>query len=110
MSLRFISCQKGHPLLLHEGYVFRKEKETPEKIIWQCVEYKKNKCKVKLFSLYTLLGDVIVESIKDARSTLITEMLKKYIHIQNVPKVPPFLEGTSFRDGIECWKNIFKKS
>jgi hypothetical protein len=52
MSLRFISSQKGHPLLLHEGYVFRKEKETPQKIIWQCVEYKKNKCRGKFFSQF----------------------------------------------------------
>jgi hypothetical protein len=31
------------------------------------------------------------------------------IIIQNVPKVPPFLEGTSFRDVVEYWKNIFFK-
>jgi hypothetical protein len=30
--------------------------------------------------------------------------------IQDVPKIPPFLEGTSFRDVVECWKNIFFKS
>jgi hypothetical protein len=29
------------------------------------------------------------------------------IIIQDVPKVPPFLEGTSFRDVVEFWKNIF---
>jgi hypothetical protein len=27
-----------------------------------------------------------------------------------VSKVPYFLEGSSFRDVVECWKNIFKKS
>jgi hypothetical protein len=23
-----------------------------------------------------------------------------------VPKVPPFIEGTSFGDVVECWKNV----
>jgi hypothetical protein len=32
------------------------------------------------------------------------------IIIQDVPKVPPFLEGTSLRDVVECLKNIFFKS
>jgi hypothetical protein len=28
--------------------------------------------------------------------------------IQAVPKVPPFFEGTSFRDVVECWNSILK--
>jgi hypothetical protein len=27
--------------------------------------------------------------------------------IQSVPKVSPFLGGTSFRDAVECWKIVY---
>jgi hypothetical protein len=30
-----------------------------------------------------------------------------YFNNTGVPKVPPFLEGTSFRDVVECWRFFF---
>jgi hypothetical protein len=44
MPLQFIKSQKGHDLLSHNGFLFRKERSSTEKTIWKCVYYDSKKC------------------------------------------------------------------
>ena len=44
MPLQFVKSQKGHDLLVHSGFTFRKEKDQPDKTIWKCIEYRTHKC------------------------------------------------------------------
>lgn len=48
MALNYVKSQKGTNHLVHEGYRFIKDKENGDKIIWKCVDYKKNKCRGRI--------------------------------------------------------------
>lgn len=41
MPLNFIQSQKGKPLLIFENHVYSVHRETENKVIWRCVEFKK---------------------------------------------------------------------
>ena len=56
MPLNFVKSQKGADHLVHEGYRFVKDKVTPFKTIWKCVNYKVNGCKGRA---HTYDGEVV---------------------------------------------------
>ena len=40
----FIRSQRGAPLLVHSGFVYRCERKISNKTYWLCLNYKKTKC------------------------------------------------------------------
>lgn len=40
MSLQFIKSQRGHDLLIHDGFIHKRERTIGEKVIWRCNESK----------------------------------------------------------------------
>src|SRR5256885_1467486 len=51
MPLELTTSQKGKPLLIIKGHLFRKEKNSNEKQIWRCVNYDKSKCKARCHTI-----------------------------------------------------------
>lgn len=49
--MQYITNQKNGKLLKFNSSVYRKERETENKIIWRCIEYRLNKCRGRLHSL-----------------------------------------------------------
>lgn len=45
MALTFVKSQKGTNLLLHDGYLYYREKLMSDKIIWKCQDYEYHKCR-----------------------------------------------------------------
>lgn len=48
MALQYIESEKGHKKLVHDGYLFYKNRENGNKIYWKCDKYHKFKCRVRL--------------------------------------------------------------
>src|ERR1700731_4719650 len=44
MPLQFIKSSRGNNLLVNNGFIYRKEREKLDKIVWKCVEYDSAKC------------------------------------------------------------------
>ena len=44
MALEYVKSQKGHDLLVHNGFTFRREREHNGVIYWRCTEYRIAKC------------------------------------------------------------------
>ncbi|CAI5767787.1 finger 483-like isoform X2 [Podarcis lilfordi] len=44
MPLKYVKSRKGRDQLLHEGYLYRKERESKSKMIWKCADYHKSRC------------------------------------------------------------------
>lgn len=45
MSLQFVLSNKGHPLLKHEGYLFRKYQKSTVRTYWRCTQFDSSKCR-----------------------------------------------------------------
>lgn len=43
-NLGFIRSQRGAPLLVHDGFIYRCERMTPCRSYWLCIGYKRHKC------------------------------------------------------------------
>lgn len=50
MTFELITNQKNGKLLNFNSFIYRKEKEMKNKIIWKCVEYNSKKCRGRLHS------------------------------------------------------------
>lgn len=46
--LTFIRSQRGAPLLVHDGYVYRCERKSAKRTYWLCVGYKRFKCNARI--------------------------------------------------------------
>ncbi|XP_032997370.1 uncharacterized protein LOC117042033 isoform X2 [Lacerta agilis] len=44
MPLKYVKSQKGRDQLLHEGYLYQKERESKSKMVWKCADYHKSRC------------------------------------------------------------------
>ncbi|XP_053234723.1 zinc finger protein 568-like [Podarcis raffonei] len=44
MALKYVKSRKGRDQLLHEGYLYRKERESKSKMVWKCADYHKSRC------------------------------------------------------------------
>nr|XP_034962833.1 zinc finger protein 483-like isoform X2 [Zootoca vivipara] len=44
MPLKYVKSRKGKDQLLHEGYLYRKERESKSKTVWKCADYQKSRC------------------------------------------------------------------
>lgn len=44
MPLQFIISNRGKRQLLHNGFIYLKEKQTIDKTIWRCIEYESSRC------------------------------------------------------------------
>ncbi|KAJ3617868.1 hypothetical protein MTP99_006956 [Tenebrio molitor] len=44
MALQFVTSERGNPMLLYNGFIYKKEKTIGEKTIWKCADYNKNRC------------------------------------------------------------------
>lgn len=40
MPLEFVKSQRGKDLLVHGGFIYKKDREGKEKMIWRCNEIK----------------------------------------------------------------------
>lgn len=44
-SLKFVRGRRGCTWqLFHKGYIYKRERSTPDKVIWRCLEYERKKC------------------------------------------------------------------
>jgi len=56
--MEYITSQKGGIILKYKSFLFQKERETTEKIIWRCLEYTTKKCRGRLHSF----GEVVLRT------------------------------------------------
>jgi len=61
MPLDFIKSEKNQDLLIHNGFIFRKERISVNKTIWRCIEHSKSKCRGRC---HTEDGEVIMHNDK----------------------------------------------
>jgi hypothetical protein len=61
MPLEFIKSEKNQDLLVHNGFIFRKERISASKAIWRCIEHSKSKCRGRC---HTEDGEVIIHNDK----------------------------------------------
>lgn len=47
-SLAFIRSQRGAPLLVNDGFVYRCERKSSKRTYWLCVGYKRHKCNARI--------------------------------------------------------------
>lgn len=47
-QLEFIRSQRGAPLMVHQGFIYRCERVIGVKSYWLCVSYKRMKCTARL--------------------------------------------------------------
>lgn len=56
--MQYITSQKNGKLLKFNSFIFQKERETGNKIIWRCLEYTSKKCRGRLHTS----GDVVLRT------------------------------------------------
>lgn len=44
----FLRSQRGAPLILHSGFVYRCERQIAKRTYWLCIRYKGHKCNARL--------------------------------------------------------------
>jgi hypothetical protein len=54
----FLRSQRGAPLILHSGFVYRCERQISRRTYWLCIRYKGHKCNARLI----LSGNGIVKA------------------------------------------------
>lgn len=45
---KYISSQRGAPLLIHSDYLYRCERKINKRLYWLCTNYKKTKCNARI--------------------------------------------------------------
>lgn len=48
MDFEYCKSERGHPVVIHRGYMYVKEREQLSKTIWKCREAQKRKCRGRL--------------------------------------------------------------
>jgi len=48
--MEYITNQKGGIIIKYKYFLYQKERETTDKIIWRCLEYTSKKCRGRLHS------------------------------------------------------------
>lgn len=76
MPLDFVTSQKKHSLLKHNGFLHRKEKEINGKIIWKCIEYRTQNCRGRCHTAGDL---VVVESVHNHVANLAAVQAKEVV-------------------------------
>ena len=56
--MEYITSQKGGIILKYKSFLFQKERETTEKIIWRCLEYTTKKWR----GLLNSFGEVVLRT------------------------------------------------
>jgi len=56
--MEYIINQKGGIILKYKYFLYQKERETTDKIIWRCLEYTTKKCRGRLHSF----GEVVLHT------------------------------------------------
>lgn len=98
----FMKSQRGAPLIVYNGFVYRCERKISNKTYWLCIRYKGQKCKARLI----LRGNEIIKQtnhnhkVDNPSSNFDLEM--KNLEDCDVDE---WIKGTSFKS-IKDWNKL----
>lgn len=61
----FIRSQRGAPLLVYDGFLYRNERRINKKTYWLCIRYKSSRCNGRMI----LNGNTIVKETEHTHAT-----------------------------------------
>lgn len=99
-SLKFIRSQRGAPLLVYDGFIYRCERMTPCRSYWLCIGYKRHKCNGRIICQ----GNEVVKCTFHIHNQEWQRVQKSVIEYKNLDGVDrdEFLRGSKYHWCNRC--------
>lgn len=94
-NLEFIRSQRGAPLLVNDGFIYRCERMTPCRSYWLCIGYKRHKCNGRIICQ----GNEVVKCTFHIHNQEWQRVQKSVIEYKNLNGVDrdEFLRGSKYQ-------------
>lgn len=88
----FIRSQRGAPLIMHSGFVYRCERKINSRTYWLCIRYKGHKCNARL-----ILNGNAINKATDHNHSIDERANESNVELKNLDDsdVAEWIKGTS---------------